>query len=115
MSKSFKWSSPAGHILCQEILKGTAIEYEPHDWQIEGVCQSLDGMDLLAITPMGSSKTSYYLMYILVILAILKDHSFCPTAKFPKDACLIVICPTIPLQLEMVCDCTFKFDLPAWH
>ncbi|KAF8218470.1 hypothetical protein L208DRAFT_1225739, partial [Tricholoma matsutake] len=90
--------SPAGHILCQEILKGAAIEYESHDWQVEGVCQSLDGVDLLAITPTVSGKTSYYLMYILVILAILKDPSLCPAAKFPKDACLIVICPTIPLQ-----------------
>jgi len=104
MSEPFKWSSPAGQIICRNILKDTALEYEPHDWQIEGVCQSLDGVDLLAITPTGSGKTSYYVIYILVILAVLKDPSLCPTAKFPENACLIVICPTIPLQLEMVCD-----------
>ena len=113
MSERFKWSSPSGHILCRDILNGTPAEYEPHDWQIEGVCKSLDGVDLLAITPTGSSKTSYYLLYNLVILAVLKDASLCPTAKFPKDACLIVICPTIPLQLEMKCCCAF--DLLACH
>jgi len=98
MDEPFKWSSPAGHILCRDILNGTAAEYERHEWEVEGVCQSLDGVDFLAITPTGSGKTSYYLMYILVVL---KDTSLCSTAKFPKDACLIVICPTIPLQLEM--------------
>jgi superfamily II DNA/RNA helicase len=102
MSEPFKWSSPAGHDLCRDILKATPLEYHPHDWQVEGVCQSLDGIDLLAITPTGSGKTSYYTMYILVVLSVLKDPSLCPTVKFPKNACLIVICPTIPLQLEMV-------------
>ena len=101
MSEPFKWSSPAGQVICQKILKDTTLEYEPHDWQVEGICQSLDGVDL---TPTGSSKTSYYMMYILVILAVLKDPSLCPTAKFLENACLTVICPTIPLQLEMVCD-----------
>ncbi|KAF8236852.1 hypothetical protein L208DRAFT_1522858 [Tricholoma matsutake] len=70
MSESFKWSSPTGHILCQDILSSTVAEYEPHDWQVEGVCQSLDGVDFLTITPTGSRKTSYDLMYILIILPI---------------------------------------------
>ena len=83
MSEPFKWSSPTGQVICRKILKDTTLKYELHDWQVEGVCQSLDGVDLLAITPTGSGKTSYYMMYILVILAILKDHSLCPTVKFP--------------------------------
>ena len=41
-------------------------------------------------------------MYILVVLAVINNPLLCPTAKFPKNPCLIVICPTIPLQLEMV-------------
>src|ERR1700728_4073232 len=103
MYEPFQGSSATGRALCCNILKGTLLMYQPHDWQVEGVCQSLDGVDLLAITPTGSGKTSYYTMYILVVLAVLKDPSLCPTAKFLKNACLIVICPTIPLQLEMVC------------
>jgi len=66
------------------------------------VCQSLDGVNLLAITPTGSGKTSYYIMYILVVLTVIDNPLLCPTAEFPKNLCLIVICPTIPLQLEMV-------------
>jgi hypothetical protein len=104
MSEPFKWSSPAGHILCRKILKESALPYQPHDCQVEGVCQSLDGINLLAITPTGSGKTGYYTMYILVILAVIKDPTLVPSAKFPKNPCLIVICPTIPLQLEMVRD-----------
>ncbi|KAJ7136424.1 P-loop containing nucleoside triphosphate hydrolase protein [Mycena crocata] len=40
-------------------------------------------------------------MYMIVMLAVLKDPNLCPSAKFPKDPCLVIICPTIPLQLEM--------------
>jgi len=96
----FKWSSPTGRSLCRQILKGTKLEYDPHDYQVEGVCQSLDGVDLLAITPTGSGKTGYYAMYVL---AVVENPLLCPTSKFPKNPCLTVICPTIPLQLEMVC------------
>ena len=103
MSEPFKWSSPAGQTLCRNILKDNPLEYEPHNWQVEGICQSLNGIDLFAITPTGSGKTSYFTMYILVVLAVSKNSSLCPTSKFPKVPCLIVICPTIPLQLEMVC------------
>lgn len=112
MSRHFKWSSISGHELCRSILTESTLKYEPHDWQIEGVCQSLDGINLLAITPTGSGKTSYYTMYILVVLAVVKNPTLCPTAKFPMNPCLIVICPTIPLQLEMVrANHTFCIDL----
>jgi hypothetical protein len=59
-------------------------------------------MDLLTITPTGSGKTGYYIMYMLVILAVLKNPDRFPSLRFPKNPCLMVICPTIPLQLEMV-------------
>ena len=39
---------------------------------------------------------------MLVILAVLKDPDHFSSNSFPKNPCLIVICPTIPLQLEMV-------------
>src|ERR1700683_5319008 len=102
MSDPFRWSSPTGHALCRQILTETPLPYEPHDCQVEGVCQSLDGVNLLAITPTGSGKTGYYIMYMLVILAVVKDPDRFPGLSFPQNPCLIVICPTIPLQLEMV-------------
>jgi hypothetical protein len=59
-------------------------------------------VNLLTITPTGSGKTNYYIMYILVALAVINNPLLCPTAKFQKNPCLIVICLTIPLQLEIV-------------
>ncbi|KAJ7936498.1 hypothetical protein B0H13DRAFT_2649362 [Mycena leptocephala] len=49
----------------------------------------------------AAMNMGFYTTYMLVIMAVLKDPNFCPSAKFPTDPCLIVICPTIPLQLEM--------------
>ncbi|KAJ6480035.1 P-loop containing nucleoside triphosphate hydrolase protein [Mycena vulgaris] len=102
MSDTFTWSSPEGYSLVRRILEPTPVLYIPHDYQLEGVCKSLDGVNLFGITPTGSGKTSYYIIYIIVLLAVVKDPSLCPSAKFPENPCLIIICPTIPLQLEMV-------------
>ncbi|KAJ7456198.1 P-loop containing nucleoside triphosphate hydrolase protein [Mycena latifolia] len=101
MSDRFVWASSEGHSLARRILTDSPLLYDPHDYQIEGVCVSLDGVDLLAITPTGSGKTGFYTMYMLIILAVVKDPNLCPTAKFPSDPCLIVIAPTIPLQIQM--------------
>ena len=103
MADVFTWSSQSGCELCRGIVNEFCIGYDPHNYQVEGVCASLDRKDLLAITPTGSGKTGFYTMYILVILAVIADPTLCPTAKFPKNPCLTVICPTIPLQLDMVC------------
>ncbi|KAJ7466377.1 P-loop containing nucleoside triphosphate hydrolase protein [Mycena latifolia] len=101
MSSVFKWSSIEGRALARRILHASPLTYDPHDYQIEGFCCSLDGVHLLAITPTGSGKTGFYTMYILIVIAVVKDPGLCPTAHFPADPCLTVICPTIPLQLEM--------------
>ncbi|KAJ6503102.1 P-loop containing nucleoside triphosphate hydrolase protein [Mycena vulgaris] len=106
MPSVFKWSTPEGFALSRRILRASALPYDPHDHQIEGICCSLDGTHLLAITPTGSGKTGFYTMYMLVMIAVLKDPTLCPTARFPSDPCLIVICPTIPLQLEMAAKMT---------
>lgn len=87
MSESFKWSSE-GHLLCRKIAANSCLQYEPHDYQIESVCKSLDGINLLAITPTGSCKTSYYILYMFFMRAIQNDPTLCPTAKFSKNLCL---------------------------
>lgn len=71
MSDVFSWRSPEGHALCRRILHDGPLKYDPHDYQIEGVYVSLDGVHLLAITPTGSGKTGFYTIYMLVILAVL--------------------------------------------
>ncbi|KAF8147036.1 hypothetical protein K438DRAFT_1868210, partial [Mycena galopus ATCC 62051] len=103
MSEKFLWSSPAGYDLARRILEPTPIPYVPHNHQLEGVCKSLDGVHLFAITPTGSGKTSYYILYITIILEVLKNPVLRPSAKFPSNPCLVVVCPTIPLQVEMAC------------
>ena len=61
----------------------------PYDCQIKGACQSLDGINLLTITPTDSGKTSYYIMYILEVLTVINKPSLCLFAKFPKDPALL--------------------------
>ncbi|KAL0956775.1 hypothetical protein HGRIS_002895 [Hohenbuehelia grisea] len=69
-SQPFKWSTPAGWELCQSILTDLRLGYEPHDFQIEGVCKSLDGVDLMAITPTGSGKTGFYVYHAARMAAL---------------------------------------------
>ncbi|KAJ7219863.1 P-loop containing nucleoside triphosphate hydrolase protein [Mycena rebaudengoi] len=106
MSEPFVWSSLDGFKLVRKIVEPPVLSYIPHDHQLEGVCKTLDKTHLFAITPTGSGKTSYYIIYILVVLAVVADPTLCPSTKFPKNPCLLVICPTIPLQLEMAANMT---------
>src|SRR5882762_8378470 len=66
--KALIFSSPEGHTLCQLIL-ATLLPYKPHDFQIEGICKMLDGVDLFAILATGIGKTGFLSMYMLVVLA----------------------------------------------
>jgi len=100
-AKPFVFSSPEGHALCRRILK-EYLPYDPHNVQIEGFCKILDNIDLFAVLATGSGKTSFLSMYILVVLAIKKDPSLCPTANFPDNPCILVICPTKYLEHQMV-------------
>ncbi|KAJ7900931.1 hypothetical protein B0H14DRAFT_2555744 [Mycena olivaceomarginata] len=60
MSRGFKWKTNEGHALAQHILHASPLLYDPHNYQIEGICCSLDSTDLLAITPTGRKKTGFY-------------------------------------------------------
>jgi len=51
-------SSPEGHTLCRLIL-AALLPYEPHDFQIEGIYQMLDGVDLFAILATGMGQTVF--------------------------------------------------------
>ncbi|KAF9500117.1 hypothetical protein BDN71DRAFT_1502578 [Pleurotus eryngii] len=104
MAVEFYWSSDVGHLLCCDILKTTKLGYDPHTYQIEGACKALNGVDVFAITPTGSGKTGFYIIYILIILAITGNPDLVPpdvAARFPSNPCLILICPTITLQVKM--------------
>ncbi|KAF8177091.1 hypothetical protein K438DRAFT_2042042 [Mycena galopus ATCC 62051] len=97
MSENFVWSSLEGFALARRIVTLTG--------QLEGVCKSLDGVSLFAITLIGSGNfyilIGYSMLYIPIILEVFEDPDLCPSADFPKNPVLPVICPTIPLQIEM--------------
>ncbi|CDO73525.1 hypothetical protein BN946_scf185013.g160 [Trametes cinnabarina] len=102
-SGSFVFSTPEGHTLCRRLISAK-LGYSPHDYQLEGVCKALDGVDLLAITPTGSGKTGFLVMYLLVMHSISDRPTLCgsqkPPSHFQKKATMIVICPTLSLEDE---------------
>nr|VWP01258.1 Succinate-semialdehyde dehydrogenase (EC [Ganoderma boninense] len=96
----FQFSSPAGLLLVRTTL-AKHIQFEPHDWQLEGVCKMLDGKDLVAIIPTGGGKTGYFFMYMLMLLELSQNPSLCtPPVSIPHDPCMIVVYPTNGLEEE---------------
>lgn len=101
----FLFSSPAGFRLVREILS-KHIPYQPHDWQLEGVCKLLDGRDLVAILPTGAGKTGYFTMFMLVLVELSRNPSLSdPPVFIPEDPCMIVVYPTNGLEEEQVSNC----------
>jgi ATP-dependent helicase YprA (DUF1998 family) len=99
----FQFCTLEGRQLCRQILQDR-LPYDPHDYQVDGICKSLDGIDLMAVTPTGSGKTTFLTGYMHVMLAILDNPELCPRAQFrvKKDPVMIVVCPTKALQEDMV-------------
>ena len=104
-SPSFEtFRSPNGVNFCRAIAS-KSLPWEPHDYQLDGACNALDRRDVLAITPTGSGKTGFLLVYMLVAQAIARDPTLCPQAlrkHFKSDPCMLVICPTKALEHDMV-------------
>ena len=88
-SKPFLFSSPEGRQLVRDILKDK-LPYQPHDYQIEGVCKSLDGVSLISIIPTGGGKTGFFLMYMLVLQSLSTNLELCPAVNVPKDPSMII-------------------------
>ena len=70
--RAFIFSSPEGHTLFRLIL-AALLPYKPHDFQIEGICKMLDGIDLFAILATGMGKTGF--LYICVLWSSLSKRS----------------------------------------
>ncbi|KAF7973928.1 hypothetical protein HWV62_13990 [Athelia sp. TMB] len=95
------YDSPAGRDLCKHVLK-KHLPYEPHNYQLDGVCPVLDGLDLLATTPTGSGKTGYLTQLMLMAIALAKDPSLRLNERvFPLDPAMIVVSPTKALEDDM--------------
>jgi ATP-dependent helicase YprA (DUF1998 family) len=98
------YDTPEGAALARCILD-KALPFEPHDFQVEGICALLDGHDLLATMATGSGKTGYFIMLMLIMRAISqsKDQTLALGGRtFPKDPAMIIVCPTKALQQDMV-------------
>ncbi|KAL1943189.1 hypothetical protein VTO73DRAFT_4264 [Trametes versicolor] len=66
--------------------------YGPHDYQLEGVCKALDGIDILAVTPTGSGKTGFLIMYLIVMRVLMTRPERCanPPLHFKKNPAMVV-------------------------
>ena len=98
------YTTMAGRLLVQKILSQCEpVPIEPHDYQCEGICRSLDGDDVIATMATGAGKTGLLSFLMLVIRAISRDPSLAlQNCTFPKDPCMLVICPTKALEEDMV-------------
>ena len=77
----FVFSSAEGHTLCTSILDGI-LPYQPHIYQLRGICRALDSSDVFAVTPTGSGKSAVLTMYLFILRAILFNRVVCPIAVF---------------------------------
>jgi superfamily II DNA helicase RecQ len=96
-------SSPAGQALAREILR-PILGFDPHDYQLEGTCKILDGVDLLAVIPTSGGKTGFFFMPILLRKAIREDTRFSSEIRdrIQAEGTMVVVLPTIAVELEMV-------------
>ncbi|RDX45573.1 P-loop containing nucleoside triphosphate hydrolase protein [Lentinus brumalis] len=95
----FTFSSPDGYQLIRDIVR-ERLPYVPHDYQLDGVCKLLDGLDLVAVIPTGAGKTSYYVVYMLMLLELSKNPALAAGAKVPADPCMVMVYPTNGLEEE---------------
>ena len=101
------YNTPEGFSLARKILAQT-LPFEPHDYQVEGVCAALNGCDLIATMATRSGKTGFFIMLMLIMHAIADNKTLALSGKsFAKDPAMIVICPTKALQEDMVSDLIF--------
>ncbi|KAH9922249.1 P-loop containing nucleoside triphosphate hydrolase protein [Fomitopsis serialis] len=95
------FSTSEGHALTRQVLR-KSLPYDPHDYQLEGICQVLDGLDLLAALATGSGKTGFFSMYMLMLIELSNNLSLCtPPVAVPKDPAMVGIFPTIGLEEQM--------------
>ncbi len=105
------FSSSAGLAYIRSVLQ-PLLPYDPHDYQLEGVCKLLDGVDLIALLATGAGKTGYLSMYMLSLQALSQNpkpgHLPKRVWSIPHDPAMVIVCPTISLEEDMVCTYLYK-------
>ena len=105
-SSHIVYTTEPGRVLVRKILSQCEpVSIEPHDYQCEGICRSLDGDDVIATMATGAGKTGLLSFLMLVVRAISRDPSLTlQNRTFPKDPCMLVICPTKALEEDIDCE-----------
>lgn len=98
------YNTPEGHVVVRKILaECLPPSFEPHNYQIDGICPAMDGEDVLATMVTGTGNTGSFILLMLVIRVISQDPTLAlQGANFSKDPAIIVVCPTKALQADMV-------------
>ena len=111
-NSDYQFSTPDGLHLARKILR-PLLPYDPHDDQLEGICKMIDGINLMALTRTGSGKTGYYIMYMLLLLALSKDPRIIAPAKksVPKNPVMVLVFPTNGVEEEMASFTVFTIYL----
>jgi len=68
-NEPFKFSSPHGWQVCHKII-ANKLPFGPHDYQLEGITQALDGQDVFAVSATGSGKSVYIYMLAIILLEL---------------------------------------------
>jgi len=101
-NKPFKFSSPHGWQICRKIIIDK-LPFGPHDYQLDGITQALDGQDVVAVSATGSGKSAYIYMLAIILLELANDPLLSPIKKkFPSDPAVVVVCPTTALEDDLV-------------
>jgi hypothetical protein len=97
------FSSPAGMRVSRAILRDK-LQFDPHDYQLEGVCKLLDGVHVLGLIPTGGGETGFIFMSIILLQAARIDPRFHLDLRnrLPQNAAAVVVLPTNSVEMEMV-------------
>jgi superfamily II DNA or RNA helicase len=103
MSSITELDTAEGHALARAILR-PQLPYDPHDYQILGICKAVDGNNVLGIIPTGGGKTGFIGLYMKLLLAMRSDDRIHleRRASLPEKPVMVVVVPTKGLGQQMV-------------
>lgn len=97
------YDTPDGHAFICRVLADWQPSIEPHNYQLEGIAKSLDGVDLLATMATGAGKTGFYCFLMIVVVHLSKNpEQVLDDREIPLNPCMLLVCPTKALQDDMV-------------
>src|ERR1700729_927663 len=99
----YTFSTPEGHSLARRVLR-PQLPFDPHDAQLEGICKAIDGIDIMVLTPIGSGKTGYLTMYMLLMISLASNPKLVPPSmkKVHQNPVMVMVFPTNRVEEEMV-------------